>query len=66
MQENKLKIRLCVIKRTPFEVICAPRCDNAVRFCQLSRTNTLNNEQIYIIQKLGYEIEIVEEKEPNT
>jgi len=38
-----------------------PVCANAIRFCRIAKTNQLDIEQLYDIQKLGFEIEIVKE-----
>lgn len=39
--------------------ICQPICESAHRFCQIAKVKFLNDEIMFHIQKLGFEIEVI-------
>lgn len=53
--EKKPQVRLKVLEKGG-DIFAAPRCDNAVRFCQIANRDYLFTSDIAYIQRLGFDI----------
>ena len=54
------KVRVSVIEKKFGATLVAPICDKAKRFCRLLEIDHLTEEHLVHIQKLGFELEIVQ------
>lgn len=57
MREKTIVVR--VITKEVSEVIVEPVCRQSVRFCQIASTKVLNYDQLFHIQKLGFQIKVL-------
>ena len=55
-----MKIKVKMLERRFDDVVVEPFCDKAKRFCILTGLNYMNQEHIFHIQKLGFEVEVIQ------
>ena len=56
-----MKIKVKILSRSLRETIVEPKCRKALKFCQIAGTTYLNTKQLFLIERLNFEIEIIDD-----